>query len=358
MSDSSTKDMPHEFAKWISETGIEITEDMRDARWVGTRANGLAPDRENTEALIRLAFKSKQQPASDDIKRIREVFQGADSDFPMYGNDRELQILAGAALFARMRIDDQEAAETALMVTTASFADARKPALPMDLRGIASQTLTRLADHNRKRPDLDSFEEAESTFDVAAMATKITSGDPTSALKAIQVAIGNVAEAHAESMKSFADMVKIQDEELQMLWWLIGESSRDTGARLDSIPELTKPFQIGKELADMTVHLPGPRAIPGLLARVGIKDKGKFALPDAINALEDDWIRTVLANGEFSPVTAPLHFALSRRLETGAGDDWVNGWQAAVGITKPPSVTALTVASLFYQERLIHLFGG
>ena len=142
-----------------------------------------------------------------------------------------------------------------------------------------------------------------------------------------------------------------------MLWWLTGQRSKDHNCAFSDVPAEAQPLVFGAELANATQILPGPPSVPAMLSRAGVKDKKKIAVSAAINAADQTWLRRILGDRSPSPVTMPLHFAISRQLETGPGDTWVAGWVSATSVSDSLDLPGLTLGTLFYRERLLILFG-
>jgi len=153
-------------------------------------------------------------------------------------------------------------------------------------------------------------------------------------------------------MQSVDSFLRMQDEELQMLWWLIGSRSVDLDVPFEKLPPEAKPLFLAKELAEDTELLPGPPSIKGLLSRAGLPETA-IDIARVINGADAVWLRGFLPEDEPSPVTTPIHYALKRQVETGAGQAWVAGWAAAVGAPTDLSVKSIQLAVLFYRERLL-----
>ena len=151
--------------------------------------------------------------------------------------------------------------------------------------------------------------------------------------------------------------VRVQDEELQMLWWLTGQRSEDLDCAFGAVAADAQSLVFAKELADHTEFLPGPASVKGLLSRAGLKERKKIAISTAINAADSAWVRKFVPEGEPSPVSTPIHFGIKRQLETGQGEAWIAGWAAAVGVKATLAVSPLGLGVLFYRERLLLLFG-
>src|SRR5690554_3879126 len=95
------KPMQQDFARWYATLSIGDDADRRQARWQGVLNLLENADGGTLEALLRLAFRRAAAPPSV-LQTIRQAFKDADETFEMSGNDRELQVLAGASIAAMM----------------------------------------------------------------------------------------------------------------------------------------------------------------------------------------------------------------------------------------------------------------
>lgn len=365
MNDRVEDPMHPDFARWYSVVELDGKAERRRARWEGVRMLMERADFPLVEALIRLAFKTRQLPTAPSVQLMRDVFREADETFEMQGNDREMQVLASACLAALMADSTEIASHTALAVTTTCLAGARRADLPMDLGMIAEDALLRLADANRQRPDLEAYREGKiSKFDfenAAAKAREAPNGEGfaqalTLVAESVRAALSYTANRQASAIQAIDDFMQIQDEELQMLWWLIGQRSFDYDCPFDAVPPDAQPLVLATELANATKVLPGPPSVKALLSRSGLKEKKKITIPAAVNAAKTEWLRKLLEESDPSPVTMPLHAAIKRQLETGGGDAWVAGWAATTDIGASCLLPVLTLGTLFYRERLLHCF--
>ena len=358
--------MHMDFPRWHNSIALGRDQSLQESRWAGVSALvKAAKTSQDIEGLIRLAFKSRQQATAVQINKIRQAFYSTDPTFEMGGNDRELQVLAASTLAVLMLQDGDVGAEAALATTTASLAGARKPDLPMDLSVLAKGAIDQAAETNRKRPALAANQQLSApSLDFREAREKATEQpDGAGFAEAFKLAAADVNRALAkmtEQQASRADdlsrILRVQDEEIQMLWWLTGRRSFDLDCSFDTVPVEARPLVFAKELSDSTEFLPGPASVKGLLSHAGLKDRKKVALSHVINAAEVAWLRTFMPEYEPSPVSMPIHYGIKRQLEIGVGDAWIAGWAAAVGVDKNFAVSPLTLGLLFYCERLLILF--
>lgn len=359
--------MHKDFARWYSAVSLGDDVARRNARWEGICAVVSDAERPTVETLLRLAFGGRAAPAAKVVQTIRQAFKSADETFEMAGNDREMQVLAGAALAVLMEdTEGSEGAAAALSVTTASLGGARKPDLPMDLPALGEIAIGYWAEANRKRPTLKNFFSVEvpqvDFSKAAAKVRELQNWDGVAeafnlAAKGASLSMRTLVQRHAEAVEAIDDFIRVQDEELQMLWWLISQRSENYDCAFDAVPAEAQPFVFARELADATEFLPGPSSVKALLSRAGLKERRKIAVTAAVNAPRTDWLERVIADADPSPLSTPLHAAIKRQLETGAGTAWVAGWAASSGVDEAHALPGLMLGELFYRERLLLLFG-
>ena len=161
MDDTDPLSMHTDFPRWYGAVELHKDQSHCQARWDGVVAVVEDADRDGVEALIRLTFRTRQTAAPASVQKIRQAFKAADDAFDMQGNDRELEVLAGACLVALMGDGKDVGAAAALAVTTAALGGARKPNVPMDLCTLAESAIDRIAEENRQRPTLKDYSSLE-----------------------------------------------------------------------------------------------------------------------------------------------------------------------------------------------------
>jgi hypothetical protein len=171
-------------------------------------------------------------------------------------------------------------------------------------------------------------------------------------------AVAGVSKEFFAAVESVLKFILVQDEELQMLWWLVGDRSWDLNCPFAKVPREQRPLVLAKELAGLTTILPGPLALGALLSRASIKDSDELSIASTVNACEDEWLRGVVDGLTPSPVTCPIHCAITRRLETGKGAAWVPGWAATTNLDSSAKQSSLQLAVMFYRERILTLLVG
>ena len=362
---TSVEPMHQNFAHWYDSVSMGDNTARRHCRWEGLLNVVANADNEIVEALLRLAYGTRQTPPQSSIQTIRQHFKTADETFEMDGNNRELQILAGACLAVLMEDTSSDQAErAALAVTTTALGRGRTTNLPMDLASLGDKAIDLLSEANRKRPSLATSKELP-TFNFAKSVAKVNEQPDWAgiveafelAAEATRTAFSSLAEQQEQAISATAHFIQVQDEELQMLWWLTGQRSKDYDCAFDILPVDAQPFVFASELANATELLPGPPSVNAILSRAGLKERKKITLTAAVNAPTPQWLQRMVEEIDPSPVSTPIHYAIKRQIEIGAGDAWVAAWASATGINAEHALSRLMLGELFYRERLLILFG-
>lgn len=365
MSERQVPPMDQEFPRWYREVSIGDDRERIQRRWAGLCALVASATQSDVEAMIRVAFKTKTTAQALSLTRIEKAFKDTDDLFSLSGNEREVQVLCGAGLVLLCRASEGVSPAAALAVTTAAAGGGRRPKVSLDLVAVAEAGLRVMAESVRKRPNLEDYAKTETPeLDFAQAEAKIRGQQNWEgvvaafglAANAVQESLAGVAAQSTRAIAAVNKFIAVQDEELQMLWWLIGERSWDLDKAFTAVPADAQPLVLSKELADLTEFLPGPASIKGLLSRAGLKDRKKLTIPSAVNACDKAWLGNVVDSLDPSPVTQPVHFAIRRKLETGDDASWVAGWSAVAGLTPGHQLSPLGLANQFYREHLLALF--
>ncbi len=315
--------------------------------------------------MIRVAFKTKITAPSTSLTRLENAFKDTDDLFSMSDNEREMEVLCSAGLVLLCRAGEGVSPAAALAVTTAAAAGARKPGVSLDIVAAAEAGLRVMAESVRKRPDLQEYAKADAPeLDFEQVVAKIrgqSNWDGVMAAfglaeEAVRESVARVARQSARAAAAVKKFIAVQDEELQMLWWLIGERSWYLDTAFTAVPADAQPLVLSKELADLTEFLPGPPSVKGLLGRAGLQNRKKLTIPSAVNACDKAWLGKVVHGLDPSPVTHPVHFAIKRKLETGDDVSWVPGWAAVSALNSAHQLSPLILGNHFYRECLLAHF--
>ena len=354
--------MHERFAKWYADVSMGENGSRRDARWEGVKKLLLNVEFSNLETLFQLCFGGRLTPDIDEIASLYAPFVEFDPSFDIAENKREVKVLAGAVLAVLM--EDLEAElgdEAAIGATAMAIFGQRRLDLPQDLAILGEHAIRRRAEENRRRPKVYSAQEGvQVKVNVEEVQQRLSQGIDQNTVAEELVKLGalvqsrltTVVRRHGNAMQTLENFLEIQDEEMEMLWWVIGEYSRSCSSTFSKVAVKSRPIIFPVELAAMTKVLPGPISIAALLSRAGLSSARKTEVVQIVNAVREDWLRERVLTRLSSPVTTPLHEAVKRRLETGEDEAWVAGWAAVTGLSASLALTPLDTAMQFYRESL------
>lgn len=350
--------MHADFPKLYSEISTDGAQ--RDLRWTAIEALIKSWTPAQGEMLARLVFGTKSPPGGhqeDHLAGALVAFHQAfsDADPSIEQGARQDQVLAAGVVLRYLDFHSL----VALALTTTACGGARKLALPVDLVTLAENTLSRLGASRRIRPDLSKIKIPDPEFAFEPDFAGVVHNSPSTFNTVFEQFTETVGEALIDLVSKFNESTKLlveagkkADEELDLLSWALGQRSLLSNQSFADLLPSEKPLVLARDLASLTTIYPGPNSIPGLLSRAGLKATGKIKIADAVNAVSDDWTSAALKGRKPSPVTSPVHFALLRRQETGAGEGWFAGWSAITGIDGGFTMSPIALAEQFYREIL------
>jgi hypothetical protein len=352
-----------EFAGWYVSMSLNP-----DAVYVETRGkilDSLLKDvgTETLEILARTAFRVKLQMSSPEITDLRYRLTG---DLTSPG-DEEMIFLSAAALATAMQRDDHVAALSANLVATTTCGGLRSIDQPMDLVAMSKQALLSMSSAARRRPSLEFPKPLTSgleKMEVSTATTQAAEGDYPAAIQSLTGSLNKVLTGLARRQlfieEEFRKYAKVQDEELDILWWLQGGYSDDVNQAFADIPVEFRNLVIARELASLTTVLPGPRAITSLLTRAGAQQAPEQTIASAVQGMPVGWLETALRDikpHRVSAATTPILFAIQRRKEVDGADSWIAAWSSLTNIEQGAALGPIKFAEAAYREFVFALLG-
>lgn len=353
------------FSDWYHATSIDVDDEELKKRWRGVDSYAKKLNLEQALDLIRV-FNGKLPKVSDFNERFGSVIQKADSTFRVRKNEVEMRLLAGSTIIRALAEGASKLNDAlALAVTCATcrglvsndsgmnqdVIDAAKSYLLQEAVRVRSPNQIEFSDTPNEKI-IASIEQFKEAFTQAPLATvKDTLANP---LKLLTEEIST----QTESLERFEYELKIQREELNITWWVIGEYSRDLDKAFSNLKLPEACLIAAKELADLTEEMPGPRSAPALLDKV-LKFvtpnlPASVSLKDAVNGAPEGWrtnwksVKLMKSVEDFCHV----HLAVQKSIETGGGD-WVKSFNFSAPIKASQKFLPLDLAVQTYQEDLL-----
>lgn len=348
--------MQDQFSSWYASMSFQQDAALTGKRWAAIEGHVEAVTKSNLALLAKLAFRLKPQMGSVEVAALRQALAG---DAAQPGDD-ELLMLSASALAAAMDSEqDSIAALAATVVSSMSCGGLRKPTQPMDLVGMADNVLRQLSETARRRPSLEQAKLVAPAVDKndETLLQAVNTGQLLAVAQALATATNKAVSAMARRQREFEAAVQkyvnIQDEELDILWWLEGGHSFDLSLEFSKVTAEHLPLAIARELGNLTKVLPGPPALSSLLSRTGLLGAPLQSIPDAVQAMPQEWLNKAvdgLPNDGIAAPLTPILFALQRRHEVHGNDDWIAAWSTTTGLPRESVLSPIQLAAAAYRE--------
>jgi GTPase-associated system helical domain len=383
------------FADWYRVAAIEPQPETLQKRWEAIHRTVRDLDVADALEVVRLFYRSPRCLPRF-AERYRDAFKARDVTFPMRDNEAEVRILAGATIVALLDSRPGPVADvTALAVASADCRGLRSGERIGDMLAEARRYLWARSSSLRQAKDarpaplptvdvaawlepLQSALEAKQTRDpdfqgvleqMPAPGARSTPGPAleliTKAIQSLATTVTEVAVANAEAVAEQNQRLQLHREEVNVLWWLFAEHSRDLGYRLANLPLPAACLVAGKELADLVEVLPGPLAAAGVLDRmlraVERDLRPTTTLHEAVNSAPREWRAGWVASTDCERVEdlCPVLCSVRRSLETSGPDDWGPPVRTVTAVDLHRGLAPLDLAIQAYEEKLfVGALGG
>lgn len=356
--------MDRNFSQWYLETKMQMDHEILTRRWKGVETFEKTLGIEQIFELSRLFYQMDLKNNSFE-EEFRAVFQDADKAFLMKGNALELAVLAGAVLRKAVKRDNRDTSLIAAYATVcANFGgEGKNPAVP-DIVNLARGYLSsksaelRHLDGTKRilfpHQELIKGGQKLATFFQANDVANISSHWDGYSKKLI-----STLEKCVEVSNLIQREHLLHREESDILWWVMGEYSRDLEAPMRNLQLPVACLVASKELADLTRILPGPFAAPAFLDKVLRSvftnlDK-PITFSEGINQADGDWRKAWFQN--YNDIDSldlcPILFAVGKSTEESGGKNaWERPFEVTTKLSPKMQLLPLSMAMQIYEECL------
>jgi len=351
--------MDKHFADWYRVARLEPKGDDIPKRWAGVEAFTKELDSAKAMDCVRLFFGLPVSSASFQ-DGLRATFQKADPAFPMRDNDVELRVLAGATIvnFLSSKGTTVLASAIALATDSSAWQGLRKDVLVPEVWEAARQFLFENAIRMRAAAQLEvAFSGPKNDDLLTEVKANFTADSLAHPLQKLNNATSLLAKSTSDAITKASFALRALREESDILWWVFGRTSRDTKERFSEEKVPGACLLMGKELADITLIVPGPIAVPAVLDRL-LADSfpelpEAIAVDSAVDGTGSEWRAKVVAEThQQANGLGILHSALKASIQDSA---WKKSFHASDGFNiEKQTFTPRQIALQMYNERLLH----
>lgn len=368
-------EMPQSFPDWYRSADIQIDGESVTKRWDAVAAilNEMTPPR--AVSIAKLLIRSEVLPNELNEKLITS-FQTTDPSFGPLGNANELRVLAGCilcSLFEECPGDSADAASLATRCLTFQFSDSHNLPVPAILE-LAKHYIECRSIVLRKRPDLTLSEIPRMDLSEQVESIESDAEDVEEQIhESFRIVIGTLEDRFrdvVEAMRKFsldhAEFLAAQDEELNIVWWLFGGSSREENVRFEHLPSASVCIRAAKELADLTSFNIGPSGADAYLDHLirtssDAQESAQINIERAIGEVNESWRAKWVGDMSLSQRNMieafkralPITFALASCENDNGTNSWVTLFEALECVGASDPLDARVVALQFYDELLL-----
>jgi hypothetical protein len=324
--------MPNLFADWLVGAQIEIDRDTLKYRW-NAISEQISKGFSSIEfrELTYIAMHGIAEDKDDEEHWFKEYFKKHDSLFSIAkgAKKHEITVLAGATIAAYLYygtngdgFDDYE--EIALLVLCAAFQDADSFEGAINLVPAAQDALHYHSITSRKRPKIKSVI-GQNFTDSANQEMDSYAQTPKAAFDTLREEVQRMNLAMANQIKKinnqFETFLSVQDEELNMIWWLLNGKSISLDRELSSLDSGVKALTVAIELGDMTDHTSEISSISAIIEKAGIQSNSEISFKELCNSAAPFLTKFLKKPDEYESHILPVFSALSMAKD---GKDWEN----------------------------------
>lgn len=298
------------------------------------------------------------------IEDFQAEFQAVDSTFPIEGNEFGLLILAGAILNQIIKTGSRNLSLiSAYAVTCPSFHSKRKEIPIPDIVRSSNEYLIKKSSNLRGPLDTKRIQSPASQLNTLAdnISTKFKEPSPPEAAEDLSQFLKKLSSTLDKCVNAANIVQKQQNldrEESDILWWVLGQYSRD---RNIPIKDFKLPFACliaGKELADLTRILPGTFSakafIDKFLENFSSDLESPISLKDCVNNSNQIWKNDLISiyRSEEALDLCPIIFAISKSVEDSSKTGWNRFFKVTTRIDPAVTLNPVEFSFQLYQEIL------
>jgi hypothetical protein len=358
MSDE-TLEMHKYFSDWMRPAGLGTDREALVFRW--QTISRIVQDDVNLEkchGLIKYSFGDSS--SVDELEWFQNEFKKDDVSFSMIEevNRTELRCLAGIVLCIFLEYMNENSSDIGTRVLSVEFLKLRELIGCAPVVQLSVEAIQAFGVEGRKRPKVTEITNlsTKKTFDEAF--TSIVSGQWDTYASAIKVVydtstrrFNHLAKASNNSLDNLKKFVDVQDEELEMLWWLINSQSKKLDCPFNSLDVEALSTVAGIEIADNTaldVEIP---SLEAFFNRT-IPDSDKKSI-ESIVTHSFDYLEQLISIDDYcDKYITPCHYSLKCLIEVGK-EAWREKIEEELGLSMDVEVSLVDWAMQICRERLI-----
>ncbi len=357
------------FPDWYREVSLELDQQELDLRWKAIESIAAKLTKEQCFNLVHQLFMLPI-PDNNYLEQFRTAFRDTDSAFPMRGNDRELPILAGATIATVLGVEGPTATCLALSTVCVAFGeyDINPP-----VTDIVTEAMDYLENLSIKTTKVDEIKSQDlPTLNIQSHLKTIkelidaNNRDIMLSVSPMYEMLRNINTFCRKNMECIRGLTEIMNhdmtnlhEELDILWWIYNQTSKDTDSRFDSYEKIEEICLLaGKELSNLVKSNVGVFAADMFIRKIISSGRNQIPkqvkLSDIINMAPKQWRERLVSDivNILPPFICPIHLAVKLSVSANGNKSWSSFFKKATRLSPNLKKSPLDFSLQFYRESL------
>jgi|GEM_PF-4220967 len=358
MSDE-TLEMHKYFSDWMRPAGLGTDREALLFRWQTiSRLVQKGVELEDAQGLIKYSFGDLN--SVEQLEWFQNEFKKDDISFSMVeeNNRTELRCLAGIVLCLLLEDMDEHASDIGTRVLSVEFLKLREVTGCAPVVQLSQEAIQNFASQGRKRPEIEEVTNVSVKKVIDEAIEGITPGDwdtYTNAIKTISTTstrrFNHLAKTSNESIQNLKSFVDVQDEELEMLWWLINSHSKRLSCSFSSLDIKTLSTVAGIEVADNTTLDTEIPSLEALFNRT-MPGNDKHTIESIVKSSFENLEKLISVDDYCDKYLTPCHYVLKCIKEVGI-EAWGERVKTELDLSIGVEVSLSAWAIQICRERLI-----
>jgi hypothetical protein len=347
------------FADWYSLVSPQFDAKRLEDRWAAAVAYADSLEVAHAPDAVRLLLNFSNTHEQRDA--IRKHARTRDSTYILTDDSLEVRVICAGAIANALTKRSYTADAIALSLLCGLFQKDQVESFVAEVSSASKRYL--VSEGGFLRSDQCEIREISTNGVLDTVKAQAVVGDFASAHSNLLSAITAVMKAvddHFESANNTISQIrKVQQEESDILWWLMGAQSLKTNLPYSKIKQPELALIAAYDLASITRQMPGPIASEAYLdhvIRLGRSKKDGITLKDAVNGMQLGTMVDLAPPADLGGVAwdlIPCYAAIAKAIEVGGKTGWEAAFSTVTGLDAVTSVKPTALAFQAYLERIL-----
>jgi len=301
---------PH-FSEWYSLVDLDPDRETLERRWKGVISAAQARSTNKWLDYVRI-YNGEDRKNIEYYDDFIGNFRDEDPKFPSSENVVEVRVLAGSTICKKFDRQSSNADILSIAILSSQLNTGDETILLPEVLTKASRYY-RERSRNARRVEETGSEEQIEVGSIDLRRVNSLGNKWNNAKNELNDRINELIKYIEKNRSNTSQLlryierqnhhIKCLREETEVLWWLFGGRSKDTETPFKEVGIPGSTLQLGKELADLTEIVPGPKSAKGILRKATeliTEDYDDVSIEEVLGSANEEWLREWIAEVEIT----------------------------------------------------------